>query len=334
VSDRRVAPLRRPADGPAARARRPDREGWHDETVEPDRESRRTVVVALLANLGIVASKLAAAVVTGSTAMFAETVHSTADAGNSVLLLVAQRRSRRPAPSDGLSRGREAYFWALLAAIGVFFVGAVLAVYEGVRELVNPVAAESFVVAYVVLAIAFLLDLVSFLRARRHLRREAQAMSRGLLEHVRMTSDPTTRAVFAEDAAGLTGNVLAATGIALHQATGSVVPDAVAAIGIGLVLGTVAVYLVERNRDFLVGEEVSPAGKERIRAVIAGWPGVVAIRRLVVTFTGPDEVLVVARVDIDDSLGGAAVEGLVSGIERELRTLEPWIARVEVVPTG
>ncbi len=292
------------------------------------------MVVALLSNLGIVVAKLAAAVVTGSTAMFAETVHSAADTGNSVLLLVAQHRSRRPAAPGALSRGREAYFWALLAAIGVFVVGAVLAVYEGVRELLNPVAAESFVVAYVVLAIAFLLDLVSFLRARRQLRGEAQALERGLLEHVRKTSDPTVRAVFAEDAAGLAGNVLAATGIALHQATGSVVPDAVAAIGIGLILGTVAVFLVERNRDFLVGEEVAPAGKERIRAFIAGWPGVVAVRRLIAVFTGPGEVLVVARVDIEDTLDGAAVEHLVSGIERELRALEPSIVRVDVVPAG
>ena len=250
-----------------------------------------------------------------------------------MLLLVAQRRSRRPAAPGGLSRGREAYFWALLAAIGVFVVGAVLAVYEGVRELVNPVPAESFAVAYVVLAVAFLLDLVSFLQARRQLRGEAQAMARGLLEHVRMTSDPTVRAVFAEDAAALTGNVLAATGIALHQATGSVVPDAVAAIGIGLILGTVAVYLSSATATSL-GEEVAPAGKERIRAFIAGWPGVVAVRRLVVTFTGPNEVQVVARVDIDDDLDGAAVERLVSGIERELRAREPAIARVDVVPTG
>ena len=307
---------------------------WHDGAVASDRESTRTVVVALLANLGIVISKLTAAVVTGSSAMFAETVHSAADTGNSVLLLVAQRRSRRPATPGGLSRGREAYFWALLAAIGVFVVGAVLAVYEGIRELINPVPAESFVVAYVVLAVAFVLDLVSFLRARRQLSGEAHARARGLLEHVRMTSDPTTRAVFAEDFAGLAGNVLAATGIALHQATGSVVPDAVAAIGIGLILGTVAVFLVERNRDFLVGEEVAPAGKERVRAFIAGWPGVVAVRELLVTFMGPGEILVVARVDVDDGLDGAEVEHLVSGIEDELRALEPSIARVDVVPTG
>ena len=299
-----------------------------------ENESTRTVVIALLANLGIVVSKFAAAVVTGSTAMYAETVHSAADTGNSVLLIVAQRRSRRPAAPGGLSRGREAYFWSLLAAIGVFVVGAVLAVVEGVRELIDPSEADSFLVAYVVLAIAFLLDLVSFLRARRQLRGEAQASKRGLLEHVWTTSDPTTRAVFAEDSAALIGNVLAATGIALHQVTGSVVPDAVAAIGIGLLLGTVAVFLVERNHDFLVGEEVAPAGKERIRAFIAGWPGVVAVQRLVVTFIGPDEVLVVARVDIDDDLDGAAVEHLVSGIERELRAREPSIARVDVVPSG
>ena len=297
-------------------------------------ESTRTVVVALLSNLGIVVAKLVAAVVTGSTAMFAETVHSTADTGNSVLLLVAQHQSRRPAAPSGLSRGREAYFWALLAAIGVFVVGAVLAVYEGVRELLDPEPVESFAVAYVVLAVAFLLDLVSFLRARRQLRGEAQTLARGLLEHVRLTSDPTARAVFAEDAAGLTGNVVAATGIALHQVTGSVVPDAVAAIGIGLILGTVAVFLVERNRDFLVGQEVGPAGKERIRAFIAAWPGVIAVRKLIVAFTGPGEILVVARVDIDDSLTGAAVERLVSGIERELRAREPLITRVDVVPTG
>ena len=95
-----------------------------------------------------------------------------------------------------------------------------------------------------------------------------------------------------------------------------------------------AVFLVERNRDFLVGEEVSPPGKQRIRAFIAGWPGVVAVRNLIAFFTGPDEILVVARVDIDDTLDGAAVEHLVSGIERELRAREPSIIRVDVVPTG
>ena len=142
-----------------------------------------------------------AAVVTGSTAMFAETVHSVADTGNEVLLLVAHRRGRRRAEPGRLSRGREAYFWAMLAAIGVFVVGSVIAIFQGIHELIHPVAAESFAVAYVVLVVAFLLEGVSFLQAARQLRGEATVLDRSLLEHVRLTSDPTTWAVFAEDVA-------------------------------------------------------------------------------------------------------------------------------------
>ena len=297
-------------------------------------ESMRTVVVALLANAGIAVAKGVAAAITGSTAMFAETVHSVADTGNEVLLLVAHRRGRRRAEPGTLSRGREAYFWAMLAAIGVFVVGSVIAIFEGIHELIHPIPAESFAVAYVVLVVAFVLEGVSFLRATRQLHGEAAGLDRSLLEHVRLTSDPTTRAVFAEDAAALIGNVLALVGIALHQVTGSVVPDALASIGIGLVLAGVAFFLVERNRDFLVGEEVAPAGKQRIAEALAAWPGVVEVRDLVVTFTGPDEVWVVARVDIDDSLSGAQVEELAAGIERRLVTREPAITRVDIVPVG
>ena len=123
-----------------------------------------------------------------------------------------------------MSRGREAYFWALLAAIGVFVVGAVLAVYEGVRELLDPMAAESFVVAYVVLALAFLLDLVSFLRAKRRLERRGADPGARVARVGADDIRPHHAAVFAEDAAALTGNVIAATGIALQQATGSVTP--------------------------------------------------------------------------------------------------------------
>jgi cation diffusion facilitator family transporter len=297
-------------------------------------ESARTVVVALAANAGVAVAKFAAAVITGSTAMFAETIHSVADTGNEVLLLVGQRRGRRRDSPASPSRGREAYFWALLAAIGVFVVGSVLAVFEGIRELLNPTPATSFAVAYVVLAVAFLLELTSFLRASRQLRREARGLDRDLLEHVRLTSDPTTRAVFAEDAAALVGNVVAAIGIAAHQLTGSVVPDALASIAIGLVLGGVAVFLVERNRDFLVGEEVPEAGKGHIAQFLADQPGIVSVRNLAVSFTGPGEVWVVARVDIDDALTGAEVENLAVDVERTLIAQSPVITRVDLVPVG
>jgi len=285
--------------------------------------SRRTVVVALVANAGIAVAKLAAAAVTGSSAMFAEAIHSVADTGNEVLLIVAQRRG-----------GREAYFWALLAAIGVFVVGGALAIYQGIHELVHPTPVESFGIAYAVLGVAFVLEAISFLQATHHLRAEARRFDRDLLSHVVLTSDPTTRAVFAEDAAALVGITVAFAGIGLHQLTDSVVPDAVASILIGLVLAGVALFLGERNRDFLVGEEVSPAAKARIAGYIAAYPGIVEVRHLTVTFTGPDEVWVVARVDVDDGLTGRGVEALVVDVERTLIQRSAAIARADIVPIG
>jgi cation diffusion facilitator family transporter len=285
--------------------------------------SRRTVIVALLANAGIAVAKLAAAAVTGSSAMFAEAIHSVADTGNEVMLIAAQRRG-----------GREAYFWALLAAIGVFVVGGAIAIYQGIHELVHPTPVESFGIAYAVLGVAFVLEAISFLQATRHLRAEAQRFDRDLLSHVVLTSDPTTRAVFAEDAAALVGVTTAFAGIGLHQLTGSVVPDAVASILIGLVLAGVALFLGERNRDFLVGEEVSPAAKARIAGYIAAYPGIVEVRDLTVTFTGPDEVWVVARVDVDDGLTGRGVEALVVDVERTLIQRSAAITRADIVPIG
>jgi cation diffusion facilitator family transporter len=246
-----------------------------------------------------------------------------ADAGNAVLLTAAERRG-----------GRAAYFWSLLAAIGVFVVGGALAVYQGVHELVHPTAMESFAVAYAVLGLAFLLQATSFVQATRRLRAEARQLDRDLRRHVVLSADPTARTVFAEDAAALVGTVLAAIGVTLHQVTGSVVPDALASVAIGLVLVAVALFLGDRNRDFLVGEEVSARSRARIASYIAAYPGIVEVRDLIVTFIGPDEVWVVARVDVDEGLSGRGVEALVVDVERTLIQRSAAISRADIVPVG
>ena len=159
--------------------------------------SARTVMVAFAANLGVAFAKLVAAIVTRSTAMSAEAAHAFADSGNQVLLLVAQRRSRpRSDERHPFGHGREAYFWALIASVVVFVAGAVFSAREGISELVRPVEASSFVVAYVVLAISLLLDGVSLRQAVRQLRGEALMFRRDVLDQVMLTSDPTVRAVF------------------------------------------------------------------------------------------------------------------------------------------
>jgi len=298
-------------------------------------ESATTVMVALAANLGIAVAKLAAAIISGSSAMLAESFHAMADTGNEVVLLVAQKRSQIPPDEEHpLGHGRAAYFWALIAALGVFVTGALLSIREGVLELLHPEESTSFTVAYVVLAISLVLESLSLWRAYRQLRDEAVEFDRGFTEHVRASSDPIARAVFAEDSAAVAGNVIAAAGIALRQLTGSPIPDAVAAVMIGLILGYVAIELARTNGDFLIGRRVPPAIEADVRKTILGQRGVTAITELVVIFLGPRQVRVLARVDIDDGLSGAEVKSLIARIESTLCTGSPFIQRVDVVPGG
>src|SRR5450432_3651280 len=229
--------------------------------------------------------------------MWAEAFHAFADSGNEVLLLVAQRQSEEaPDERHPLGHGRAAYFWALVAALGVFVSGALLSVHQGIEGLLHRERAVSFRIAYLILFISFCLDGASLVQAQRQLRREARALTRTFLEHLGLSSDPVVRAVFAEDAAALVGNLIAFAGVALHQATGSPVPDGIAAILIGILLGFVAFQLAARNGDVLIGGQVSAALRSRIGELLAAQPGIVEVKELVVTFIGPRQAWVVARV--------------------------------------
>jgi divalent metal cation (Fe/Co/Zn/Cd) transporter len=175
---------------------------------------------------------------------------------------------------------------------------------------------------------------VSLVQAVRQLRSEARQFRRDFLDQVVLTSDPTVRAVFAEDAAAITGDVIALVGVALHQATGSPLPDAIAAVLIGMLLVAVSVQLARRNRDFLLGEQAPPAVRVEVERSVASKPGVVAIKELVLTYLGPRRIWVLARVDVDDGLRGDEVEALVRAIDEDLRSQSPYIVRVDVVPIG
>jgi cation diffusion facilitator family transporter len=285
--------------------------------------------------VAIAAAKFVAAALTGSPALLAEAFHSLADSGNEVLLRVAQVRGDKPGDRDHpFGHGREAYFWGLIAAVAVFVGGGLLSVREGVAELLHPTAATSFAAGYVVLVVALLLDGISLRQAYRQLETEASDLGRAFGRHLTLTSDPVTRAVFMEDTAAITGSVVALVGLALRQATGSAVPDAVAAVVIGLLLGVVAILLTRRNRDFLVGEQAPAEVRASVRGTIAGQPGIVAVNELLVTFTGPRRLWVVSRVDVDDGLRGDEVERLVRDTEAALRASSPYIFRADIVTVG
>jgi len=272
--------------------------------------SRTTVLVAFTANLLVAVAKSAAAVITGSASILAEAAHSWADTGNQIFLLVANRRSRRPPDrAHPLGHGREAYVWSLLAALGLFVAGAAVSVTHGVQELINPEPATDFVVGYIVLAVSFVLEGISFLQSVRQAKPAAALLERDLIEQVMATSDPTLRAVFAEDSAALIGLVIAAVGLGAHQATGSPTPDAAGSILIGVLLAIVAVFLINRNRQFLVGEEADPRIRAAILRALLAQPEVARVTHLRLEFVGPRIVSVIGDVDLmgDDTEPHVAV---------------------------
>ena len=273
-------------------------------------ESLLTVLVALGANVLVAAAKTVAAAVTGSASLVAKAAHSWADSGNEVFLLIADRRAHRPADrAHPFGYGREAYVWSLFAAIGLFVAGAAVSVTHGVTELIRPEPASDFIVGYVVLAVSFVLEGTSFLRSVRQAKPEAESMDRDLIEHVLETSDPTLRAVFAEDSAALIGLLIATAGLAAHQLTGSPTPDAVGSILVGVLLGVVAIVLINRNRRFLVGQEADPRLRAATIQALMKAPEVARVTYLRLEIVGPRMVFVVGDVDLtgDDTESHLAV---------------------------
>ena len=292
-------------------------------TVPAPGGSLLTVLLALGANALIALAKSAVAFFTGSASMVAEAAHSWADAGNEVFLLIAERRAARP-PDDAhpLGYGREAYVWSMFAAFGLFTAGAVVSIVHGVQQWSAPEGEANYFWAYVVLAISFVLEGVSFTQAMRQARGVARARGLDAWRYLSRGSDPTLRAVFAEDFSALVGIVIAALGIGLHQLTGNPVYDAIGSICVGVLLGAVALFLISRNRDFLVGQSVDPVTRQRVVATLLAQPGIERVTYLHLEFVGPGRVFLVAAVDL---LGDAPE----SEVAWRLRAIE---AQVEAHP--
>lgn len=292
-------------------------------TVPAPGGSLLTVLLALGANALIALAKSAVAFFTGSASMVAEAAHSWADAGNEVFLLIAERRAARP-PDDAhpLGYGREAYVWSMFAAFGLFTAGAVVSIVHGVQQWSAPEGEANYFWAYVVLAISFVLEGVSFTQAVRQARGVARARGLDAWRYLSRGSDPTLRAVFAEDFSALVGIIIAALGIGLHQLTGNPVYDAIGSICVGLLLGAVALFLISRNRDFLVGQSVDPVTRQRVVATLLAQPGIERVTYLHLEFVGPGRVFLVAAVDL---LGDAPE----SEVAWRLRAIE---AQVEAHP--
>lgn len=292
--------------------------------------SNKVLVVALAANMGIAVAKFVAAAITGSSAMLTEGVHSLVNSSNQLLLMYGNKRAARPpdAMHPG-GYGRELYFWSFVVALLVFALGAGVSVYEGVLHILEPEPSVSPLIAYSVLAIAFLLEGGSTLAAFREFNRArgGQSWWRALVT----TKDATTVIVLLENGAAMAGLLIAAVGLAISEFTGDPRFDGVASILIGLLLGAVAIFLAREAKGLLIGEAADPKLIAEIRRV-ASREGVLGVGEIITIHNSPSQIVAAVNVDFDNRLGAGDVERIVDEIERGLQAEHPAIYQVYVRP--
>jgi cation diffusion facilitator family transporter len=296
-------------------------------------ESLGSVLAALAANSTIAVAKGTAAALTGSPALLAETLHTVADAGNEVFLYVAIRRSRQPPDATHpLGYGPERYYWALLAAIGMFVVGGAVSVWEGINALFHPPGLDDFWVGVAVLLVALTLDATSRVVAVRALRTQAARRRQSVRELLRETPDPTVVTVYFEDTIDVLGAALALLALVLHRWTGSAVPDAIATILIGLLLCYLASRLTTRNRQLLTNQAVPDRYVERLRLRLEREEAIHSVTQMEAVYLGPAEVLVAAEVRMADGMSGEEVATALERLRAAMCTELPVIARLYLTP--
>jgi cation diffusion facilitator family transporter len=301
---------------------------------ESGAETKRTVLVAGVANVVVAVIKAIAGVLTGSSAMLAESAHSVADTLNQAFLLTSIKKSSRPPDEEHpFGYGQERYFWSLLAAFGIFMLGAGFSIFEGILALGRSSKEGSPLIAYIVLLLAGTAETISFIRAYRQMRAEAKEENTDLMEHVKTSPDTTVKAALFEDSAAVIGLLLAALGIGLRQATGSNVYDGAASIAIGVLLIVVAVRLGMDNRDLLIGRAADKRDLATIREIIESTHGIDDLHELLTMHLGPDNLIVAARVSLADGLSSDDAEDLADQIDRRLSEQVPEVSHVFIDPT-
>jgi cation diffusion facilitator family transporter len=269
-------------------------------------ESKIAVLAALLGNAALALLKGVTAVMTGSAALLAETLHSIADTGNEALLFLGMRIAQRPPDeTHPFGYGKNVFFWAFVVSIMLFTLGGVLALWEAGRKMLHGGSHVTPGWAYGVLAGAFVFESISLGVAVHSLRRVKG--DRSLREFWRETRDPTLLTVLLEDGAALVSLVVAAAGLLIAQLTGHPIWDAIASAVIGLIILAVALLLAMENYSLLIGERAEDDVERAIRDAVLGDPVVVALERLRTMHIGPAEIIALLRVRLRDDITGREV---------------------------
>lgn len=291
----------------------------------------RAVVAALLANVGIAISKFVAFAFTGSSSMLSEAIHSVADSGNQVLLLVGRKRSQKPADAHHpFGYGRRRYVYAFIVSIVLFLVGGLFSLYEGLHKFQNPEDLSDAWIAFLVLGIAIVLEALSFRTALKEANRARGR--RSLLGFIRDARQPELPVILLEDLGALCGLVFALLGISLAVVTGDGRWDGIGAMSVGTLLVVIAIFLAFEMAAMLVGESALPEETDKIRAALESSPLVVRVIHLRTLHVGPDELLVGAKISIRHADTGEQIAQGIDDAERRLRAAVPSAVYVFLEP--
>lgn len=297
----------------------------------PEMNSRPvTVYAAVAADVIVAVAKFAVAALTGSSAMLSEGIHSAADAGNQMLLLLGIHRAQKsPDEIHPFGYGKELYFWGLIVAMILFGFGGGLSVYEGIRHVQQPSEIGDPTWNYVVLGIAFVADGISWLVALRHLVK-GRYKGESLWHALHRSKDPEIYIVLGEDSAALIGVAIAFLGVFLSEQLQMPILDGVASIGIGIVLILVSGYLSLESRSLLVGESADREIIKGIQAIARDDPAIARITRPLTMQFGPHDVLLTLDAQFERDLGGRELASAVDRLEKDIRSKYPEVKHIYI----
>jgi cation diffusion facilitator family transporter len=293
--------------------------------------SNKAIVAALGANLGIATTKFVAAGVSGSASMFAEAIHSLADSGNQILLIVGGKRSRREATENHpFGYGRSRYIYAFLVSIVLFSIGGMFSIMEGISKLQEPHELEQAWLPLTVLGVSIVLESFSLRTALKEVSHEKGDKS--LIQYIRHAKAPELPVVVLEDIAALVGLVLAFGGVGLTVLTHNPMWDAIGTLAIGALLVLVALVLGAETSSLLVGEGASPANVQQIREALERGPGVESVIHLKTLYLGPEELMLGAKIAVNPKASAQEIAQIIDDAEAAVRSELPEVRVIYLEP--
>jgi len=289
--------------------------------------SKKVIFAALIGNFFIFITKLGAAFYTSSSAMFSEAIHSIVDCANQVLLLYGIKQSDKPADKEHpFGYGKELYFWSFCVAMLIFAVGAGVSLYEGIHKIIEPSEVTSIHINYIILGVAMIFEAYPWNRAYDEF--NSRRRTRGMVEAIRRSKDPSLFAILFEDTAAMLGLATAMIGLFIGDYFDIPEADGVASVVIGLILAATAAALAFECKSLLIGESADPDVVESISALFEDHKDVDNINEVLTMHFGPKDVLLNLSLDFKNEITAGDVEDIITEFEKKIKQLHPEIKRV------